>query len=114
MELILDTSNRVNIVCKMGDSFVFQMKFWADQQKTIPIDITTMVFLMVARGQFVGGGTLVFDMTITAPNVLTVSKPPQMINFFGNGFYDLQKELLDGTISTVINGSLSIEKNVAA
>lgn len=115
MEVNTNFSSRLDIKCKRGDTFSLQLKFWSDPAKTVPIDITTMTFLMVAKEI---GSTLSFEMeaeiTIASPNILTITKPASEMNRSFKGYYDLQKQLSDGTVSTLLNGIFHIIENVAA
>ena len=107
-----------NIICKRGDTFLRELKFWSDKAKTIPVDITANEFLM----KVIGNGCsepeiLLFTMTdgfsITAPNILTLSKSAdQMKKQAATYKFDLQQTSA-GIVTTIIQGKFTIESDIA-
>lgn len=107
-----------DIICKRGDTFSRQFRYWQDKAKTVAVDITESDFNMDVVGSpnlkpifsfSIGGG-----LTITDVNVLEldITAMAMQIGEGGNFVYDLQKTLTDGTVVTIMKGAFIIEKDV--
>lgn len=103
-----------DIICKKGDTFFREFRYWQDVDKTIPVDITSSTFAMDVIENKNRKPVLSFEIgsgfTITAPNILTASKTATQMDIpEGNYKYDLQKTLGDGTVITIQKGIFTIE-----
>lgn len=112
-----DTSRIVHITCRRGDSFVREFRFWADDAKTIPVDIETTVFkATVSRRHSDQEPVLVFEngngFTITPPNILKMEKEPaQMLVQAGQYQYDIQQDK-NGISTTIAYGLFIINDDI--
>lgn len=106
-----------DITCKRGDNFLMLFKYWQDDAKTIPLDISAASFKMDVVNtkkqstvlNFATGGS---GMTIANTNELTLTKTAvQMQVEAGVYVYDLQKTV-SGVVQTIMKGSFTIENDV--
>lgn len=103
-----------DIICKRGDTFYRQFRYWTDAAKTDPVDITSSTFAADVIENKNKKPVLSFAIgdgfTITDPNILTATKTAEQMELpEGNYKYDLQKTLVDGTVITIQKGSFKIE-----
>ena len=103
--------------CVRGDSFNRVFKFWTDDTKTTPVDITAMTFRMQVKVGSDSSPLLSFTIgagfTITAPNILTMSKTDVEMQGLQTGGvkYDIEQTDAEGNVTTIFRGSFIIIKD---
>lgn len=117
MESNSDVAVNQPIRCKRGDTFWRGFEYYSDASYSVPIDITASTFKMDVSTA--NGITKIFSLTlgdgltITAPNILeiTISAEDMEVNA-GTYKYDLEKTLVDGTVTTIMEGSFTVDSDL--
>ena len=112
---------KASIKTKRGDSFILQtMRFWTDEAKTIPLDITNYTFAMEVKdtdGNIILSFTMASGFTIQNTNELVVSKTAEEMLVKANEdgetyFYDLESTDDNDVVKTIIGGTFFIENDI--
>jgi hypothetical protein len=93
-----------------GDSYSWQVRVWADEAHTSPVDLTGAT----AAGA-VGGvaGAITLDCTVTLPNLIDVLLPAAGWNgTLAFDRWDLQLSWSDGRVYTLLAGPVSVQDDV--
>ena len=93
-----------------GDSYAWQVRVWADDAHTTPVDLAGVT----AAGQLEGSdGTVVLDCAVTEPNIIDVALDAGAWNGTGSpGRWDLQLTYADGRIYTLLAGPVTVQDDV--
>jgi hypothetical protein len=101
-----------------GDTYNWEVRLWADQAKTDPIDLTGVTSAAQIRQSGSGSGNLItaMDLTLQLPNILwmSLSAPNSLKLYAGNFVWDLQLTYPDGSVRTVLTGNVNVTQDVTA
>jgi hypothetical protein len=103
-----------HIICYKGDSFARIFKFWQDDAKTQPLDITTSTFKVEVRNKVNKRTVLSFTsgagLTIQNVNELVLSKSKTEMQIDAGVYqYDVQRTLATTEVITIIRGDFKVE-----
>lgn len=106
-----------DIICKRGDTFKRQFRYWTDAAKTVPMDITADSFAIQVIENRNKKPLLSFTigdgLSIVDPNILVAQKTKtEMLLTAGNYKYDIQKTLSDTSVVTIMKGTFTIEDDI--
>ncbi len=111
----LDTSQRVNITCRKGDTFTLQVTF--EDQLGAPLSLTGYVWKMDVRDDDVAPTTILNDTNFTysanESGVLTISATAATMAGVNGGVYvyDLQSTN-SGSVKTWLRGRFRVNEDV--
>ena len=111
----LDTSQRVNITCRKGDTFTLQVTF--EDQLGAPLSLTGYVWKMDVRDDDVAPTTILNDRKFTysanESGVLTISATAATMAGVNGGVYvyDLQSTNA-GSVKTWLRGRFRVNEDV--
>lgn len=97
---------------KRGDTYEWELKFWDDEQKTIPIDVSGHSFAFTAKS--IAGASVITlvnaDFVQQATNVrkVVLSKTTTQAYQLGELNYQLDVTLPDGAVYTWMEGFINI------
>lgn len=97
---------------KRGDTYEWELRFWDDEEKTIPINVSGHSFLFTAKST---AGASIITLTNTdfvqqAVNIrkVTLSKTTTLAYALGELNYQLDVTLPDGSVYTWMEGYINI------
>lgn len=97
---------------KRGDTYEWELRFWDDEEKTIPIDVSGHSFVFTAKS--IAGASVITlsntDFVQQATNIrkVTLSKVTTATYPVGDLSYQLDVTLPDGTVYTWMEGFINI------
>lgn len=97
---------------KRGDTYIWELRFWDDEAKTIPIDVSGHSFLFTAKS--LNGASIITltntDFVQQALNIrkVTISKVTTATYPTGDLSYQLDVTLPDGSVYTWMEGYINI------
>lgn len=113
-----NNASRAPIRCMRGDSFERILRFWQDDAKTIPEDITANTYKAEVRKNDFTDPVLIFDMTnggftfSGVQDLLMVKTHLQMaVPLPGSYTYDVEETLPDGSVNTIIKDVFIIDND---
>lgn len=100
-----------------GDSYSWQFKLWADEDKTIAVDLTGVTAKAELRSAPGTDPVISMVCTVTLPNIIDVTLPASawddyVLTKAGAAVWDLQLTYASGDIKTLIRGDVSIVADV--
>ena len=114
----LDTSQRVDIICKRGDTFSLRLTL-TDENGDASFE-STDTFLMQVRDADTNDTTTVFEISNvsadpTLQTYVDFTKAASDMKAVDSGLYvyDIEQETADGVVSTLIYGTLKVNEDVS-
>lgn len=102
---------------RKGDTYVLPLEFWEDECETLPIDVSTYVFKLVAKNS---SGTTIFTWdngtfvsVATNKRTVTLSKITTATYTAGEFAYDLQVDI-GATSYTWLTGYITVQDQITS
>jgi hypothetical protein len=93
-----------------GDSYAWQVRVWADEGHTSPMDLAGATAAAQCEGP---GSVVVLDCEITLPNLVDVTLPADNWNgAIALDRWDLQLSWSDGRVYTLLAGPVALQDDV--
>lgn len=107
------TPGTYNLALYRGDTYSWTIKVWQDAAHTVPTDLTGATAKAEIRDR-TGGTTIVpLTCTLTPPNTIVMKlATAQWTGMPPAGVWDLQITYADGTVTTVLAGSVTVTPDV--
>lgn len=121
IKINLTNAAPVAITCKRGDTFLMQtLRFWQDEARTIPLDITGYGFAMQVKdsdGEVVLTFAGALEFVIANTNELTITKSAEDMKVPASPsgqpyIFDCEMTDTNDVVTTIIKGTLGIEQDV--
>src|SRR3954471_20471069 len=96
-----------------GDTGRWKFILWADEGKTVPVDLTGVIAAAQIRDK--SGGQNIIDMTcvIAEPNIIDMTLPATLSKLLpSKGYWDLQLTYLSGDVMTVVFGKVTVTADI--
>lgn len=95
-----------------GDTTRWQFVLWADDAKTIPIDLTGVVVRAQLRSYPDGPVCAALTCTVAIPNFINAVLPAAESARALSGVWDLQLQFSSGDVVTALSGSVVITPDI--
>lgn len=102
---------------RKGDTYVLPLEFWEDECETVPIDVTTYVFKLMAKNS--AGSTIftwdnnIFVSLAINKRTITLSKTTTADYPAGEYAYDLQVDI-GSTSNTWLTGFITVQDQITS
>jgi hypothetical protein len=98
-----------------GDSYAWRFTLWADDERTVPADLTGATVAAEIRDKAAGTVIVQLTTTVTAPNIIDVTLGgAQWANVPNSGAWDLQVTYADGQVHTAVAGKVNVTADITA
>jgi len=97
-----------------GDSYHWQFKFWTDEAKTVPMDLTDVVPKAEIRNKAGGDQIFIMDCEVVLPNFIEMTLNPTVSTSLpvGSLVWDLQLTFPVGSVNTLLAGTVTVVMDV--
>lgn len=102
---------------RKGDTYVLPLEFWDDECETVPINVSTYVFKLMAKNS--AGSTIftwdngIFVSVASNKRTITLSKTTTAAYPAGEYAYDLQVDI-GATSNTWLTGFITVQEQITS
>jgi hypothetical protein len=108
------TPGKFDLNLYRGDSYSWTFRLWADDEKTVAVDLTGATVAAEIREKPAGTSVVALTCTITPPNTIDVAMPASLWTgtVLPAGVWDLEVIYPTGEVATVVAGKVTVTADV--